>query len=152
MLNYIIIVIISVFMLARERTVRPNRMWILPAILILVIGAGIAQTFTMTSLNVVILIACTIIGIFVGIWRGKLERIRIHPTTRKITSQTPIEGVILFIFIILVRALIGYWGAEQHLVSLGNDMLMIPLVSVCVRRYYVYLKYKQFQSATNKLA
>ncbi|MEC0092307.1 hypothetical protein [Paenibacillus macquariensis] len=148
MINYLMIMIISVFMLARERVIRPKTMWITPALLVFAIGMGIASTFTVTILNITILLICTIAGFILGIWRGKIEQVRIHPTHGKVTSKTPLFGIILFLVLILLRAVIGHWGETHNLVSLGNDMLMIPLVSVCLRRYYVYLKFKQFRVAS----
>ncbi|GGH26982.1 hypothetical protein [Paenibacillus segetis] len=145
--NYLMIMVISVLLLARERVVRPHTLWILPALLTCAIGSVITSTFTLTIQNITTLLICGIAGIAVGIWRGNLERVRIHPTSGKITVQTPLIGILLFLSLFAIRAVIGYWGQSHNLVSLGNDMLLIPLVSACVRRYYVYMKFKQFKVA-----
>lgn len=151
MINYVAIIVIVVLMLSRERVVRPNRIWIMPAVLTLGIGMGVAQTFTLSSTNISMLLICSIVGMGVGIWRGKLDVVRVHPNSGKITFRTPVAGIVLFVAVIALRMLVSYWGEEHNLVQLGNDMLLIPLLSVYIRRYYVYLRYKQlFESISLK--
>lgn len=127
----------------REKKVRPTRMWIIPILLIGIMCTSILSSDKLTLLSFVLYFICLIIGIGIGIWRGKLEKIRVHHERGIVTTQSSVAGVILFLGILLLRVLAAKWGKEHAVISLTNALMFTPLGSVCARRYITFMRYKQ---------
>lgn len=143
--TFVIVLVIVLMRMGKEKEIRPSRMWITPALFIWLTFTTIAQTANLTWLSFLLYGICLVLGIGLGMWRASLEKLRIHPGTGKITSQSSITGVIVFLAAVLLRLAVGYWGREHALVSLSNALVMIPLGSVCARRYFLYLRYQNMQ-------
>jgi hypothetical protein len=129
----------------REKQIRPSRMWITPVLLILLTVSNILHSVNLTLLSFIMYFICLTIGLGLGVWRGKLEKIRVNSGTGMVTSQSSIVGIILFMGIILLRLIGSYWGKEYGVIALTNALIFIPLGSICARRYIIYLRYKQLK-------
>ncbi|CRK82003.1 DUF1453 family protein [Neobacillus massiliamazoniensis] len=145
MIDYLIIIIIISLLMLREKQIRPSRMWITPVLLILLTVSNILHSVNLTLLSFIMYFICLTIGLGLGVWRGKLEKIRVNSGTGMVTSQSSIVGIILFMGIILLRLIGGYWGKEYGVIALTNALIFIPLGSICARRYIIYLRYKQLK-------
>ncbi|WP_170970844.1 DUF1453 family protein [Paenibacillus terrae] len=140
--SYVIILVIVVFLMLKEKEIRPSRLWITPALFAYLTFSSMTGN-TLTAGSFFLYSICLLVGLAIGAWRGKLDKVRIHPVTGKATSQGSIAGVILFIVVMLLRVLAGSRGAHHTFLSLSTALLFIPLGSVIARRYFIYLKYKQ---------
>ncbi|MBW7458231.1 CcdC protein domain-containing protein [Paenibacillus sepulcri] len=143
---YLIIIVIIILRLGREREVQPSRMWITPVLYAFVIASGMVQSFQPKASTFLLYLLCLIIGLALGIWRGRVEIVRVNPATGKITSQSTAAGIALFVGAMVLRLLVEYWGKGHALVLLSNALLLIPLGSVCARRYIIYSRYRQMVS------
>ncbi|WP_193726514.1 CcdC protein domain-containing protein [Paenibacillus guangzhouensis] len=142
---YLIVVVVILLSIGKEKAIQPSRMWITPALFAWLVYSSLSQTTNLTPLSFVLYIICLAVGLGIGVWRGSLDKVRYNPSTGKITSQSSIGGVIVFLAVMLLRLAVGYWGKEHALVSLSNALLFIPLGSVCARRYVIYMKYQRLQ-------
>ncbi|KOS63496.1 DUF1453 family protein [Lysinibacillus agricola] len=142
MSSYLVVFIVIVLIMLREKQVRPARLWIIPVLLMGVMFSTISS-IKLTPLSIVMYISCLIVGLSIGVWKGKLEKIRMNHTRGIVTTQSSIAGIILFFGILLVRLFVGHWSRELALLSLTNALMFIPLGSICSRRYIIYLRYKQ---------
>ncbi|MCL1694280.1 CcdC protein domain-containing protein [Lysinibacillus sp. BPa_S21] len=142
MVSYLGVFIVIVLIMLREKQVRPARMWVIPVLLMGVMVSTISS-IKLTPLSIMMYISCLMVGLGIGVWKGKLEKIRMNHTRGIVTTQSSIAGIILFFGILLVRVLVGYWSREHALISLTNALMFIPLGSICSRRYIIYLRYKQ---------
>ncbi|MCM3290350.1 DUF1453 family protein [Paenibacillus sp. MER 180] len=143
--TFMIVLAIVLLRMGKEKELRPSRMWITPVLFIWVTFTTISQTANLTWMSFLLYAICLVLGIGLGMWRASLEKLRVHPVTGRITSQSSIAGVIIFMAAMLLRLAIGYWGREHALVSLSNALVMIPLGSVCARRFFLFLRYRQLQ-------
>ncbi|MFD3449485.1 hypothetical protein ACFDTO_33440 [Microbacteriaceae bacterium 4G12] len=143
MTNYLIILVIIILLMLREKQIRPSRMWITPVLLIWLAVSNTFNSFQLTFMYFILYFICLAIGLGIGVWRGQLEKIRVNPKTGIVTSQSSAAGVILFIGILFLRLLAGYLGKEYAVISLTNALMLLPLGSVCARRYIIYQRYKQ---------
>lgn len=73
---YVIVIILVVLRLGKEREINPSRMWIMPIIYVVLIGGGILQSLQPTVAGVLLIVLCLIAGIGLGIWRGRMEIVR----------------------------------------------------------------------------
>ncbi|TCZ79302.1 hypothetical protein E0485_05400 [Paenibacillus albiflavus] len=142
MTSYLIIVAIVILLSLREKEIRPSRLWITPALFVYLAISSMKQ-IDLTLGSLLLYLICVVVGLAIGVWRGKLEKVRINPATGKATSQGSVAGVVIFLVVMLLRLLVGSWGAHHTLLSLSTALLFIPLGSVIARRYIIYLKYKQ---------
>ncbi|GED71909.1 hypothetical protein BRE01_56110 [Brevibacillus reuszeri] len=142
MTSYLIIVVIVVLLSLREKEIRPSRLWITPLLFIYLAFSSMKQ-MDLSVGSLLLYLICLAVGLGVGAWRGKLEKVRLNSATGKVTSQGSVAGVVLFLAVMLLRLLVGNWGAHHALVFLSTSLLFIPLGSVISRRYIIYLKYRQ---------
>ncbi|MGE7908509.1 hypothetical protein [Lysinibacillus xylanilyticus] len=143
MSSYLVILLVIILLMLREKKVRPTRMWIIPILLIWITSTSILSSDNLTPKSFILYFICLTIGIGIGIWRGKLEKIRVNHERGVVTTQSSVAGVILFLGILLLRVLAAKWGKEHAVISLTNALMFIPLGSVCARRCIIYMRYKQ---------
>ncbi|KMY32922.1 hypothetical protein ACZ11_12635 [Lysinibacillus xylanilyticus] len=143
MSSYLVVFVVIILLMLREKQIRPTRMWITPILLIWIMCSSILNSDKLTPISFILYFICLIIGLGIGIWRGKLEKIRVNHERGIVTSQSSVAGVIVFLGILLLRLLAANWGKEHALIALTNALMFIPLGSVCARRYIIYMRYKQ---------
>lgn len=142
--SYLIILALIVWMSAREKTVSPGRLWIVPVLMVL----AMVPALNLASITVskgFLYILCLVAGLVIGVWRGKLEKMRIHPVSGQITSQSSVLSMIIFIIVLGLRLLAERWGQGHAMVSAANALLLIPIGSVCARRWIIYLRYQEMR-------
>ncbi|WP_068614769.1 CcdC protein domain-containing protein [Paenibacillus tuaregi] len=142
---YLIVLVIILLRLGREREVRPANMWIVPALFTYMTIGTLAETHDFTAVHILMYLMGAAVGTGIGFLRGKLERFRVHPSTGNITTQSSIGSIVLFVGVILLRLLVKYMGSADMLIPIGNALLLVSLASICTRRCYVYLRYRQLQ-------
>ncbi|MGE7999554.1 DUF1453 domain-containing protein [Lysinibacillus sp. NPDC093190] len=143
MSSYLVVLLVIILIMLREKKVRPTRLWIIPILLIWITSTSILSSDNLTPKNFILYFICLTIGIGIGIWRGKLEKVRVNHERGIVTTQSTLAGVILFLGILLLRVLAENWGKEHAVIALTNALMFIPLGSVCARRYIIYKSYKQ---------
>jgi hypothetical protein len=126
MTSYLIVLVIIIVLMLREKEIRPSRMWVTPALFVWLTFSSITQSANLTPRSLLLYLICLFVGLGFGIWRGKLEKVRFHPVSGKLTSKSSIAGVVIFMGVMLLRLLAGYWGKE-HVLSISNALLFIPL-------------------------
>lgn len=141
---YLIILIIILLRLVREREVRPSRLWLTPALFLFLVFEGISQVH-LTVMYIFVFLVCFILGAGLGMLRSKFEKVRIDPMSGKITSQSTKGGVLLFLIPIVLRLLAPYFEKEGTVILISNALLMISVGSICARRYCLYIKCRQLQ-------
>ncbi|MFF2090588.1 hypothetical protein [Paenibacillus sp. NPDC058174] len=142
MTSYIIILIVVVILSLREREIRPSRLWIMPVIFTYLAFSNVTH-LDLSFGSLLLYLLCLVIGLALGAWRGMLQKVRVNPSTGKITSQGSIAGVAVFIAVLLVKVFAEYWGAHHSFLSFSTALLFVPLGSVIARRYFIYQKYRQ---------
>ncbi|WP_314586813.1 CcdC protein domain-containing protein [Paenibacillus terrigena] len=142
---YLIVLVIILLRMGKEKEIQPSRMWITPALFVWLAYSSISHSLNLTALSFLLYLVCLVVGLGIGAWRGSMDKVRLNPSTGKVTSQSSIGGIIIFMAVMLLRLLVGYWGKEHALVSLSNALLFIPLGSICARRYVIYMKYQRLQ-------
>jgi hypothetical protein len=152
----LLIVLLIVRRNLRARTLRMERLWVYPAILIFAAGAAMAGEPFPSLVALVGFVVALIAGGAIGWWRGRLTKISIDPVTHDFTSQASIAGTILIGVVFALRygikmALSGGGSLPPglHLDVAGiTDGLMIFLAAqMSVQRVEMFLRCQKLITA-----
>ena len=149
LVNYLvplgIVVVVLVLRNARPRRLKIERLWTLPVIYVLLVGAALVEAPPpLTPTSIAILVGAAIIGAAIGWQRGRFMQIDIHPETHELTSRASMIGLI-FIFAILAvriagRDLLAGNAAQLHLplIAITDAFLLLAIAMLSVQRLEVW--------------
>lgn len=120
----------------REKTLKPKTLWIMPVLWAYMILPSIRWQ-TVDLITIVLSGLCLILGLALGIVRGKLEKMRVR-RDGSISIQGSLLSVLILIGVLALRLAANHWGETHTLANLANALLFIPLGSICARRYTIY--------------
>jgi len=115
----------------RPRTLKPQWMWVMPLLIVLLIGLGIwgsAQAPGVSHrpfgpLDYVVLALGLILGTVTGWWRGKMTTIERHADGTLKAQASPI-GLVLILALMLGRRALAAW-LEPHAADFGLNVLAV---------------------------
>jgi len=87
----------------RARTLRIERLWISPTLVLLATAAVFAQTPPPGPLAIALDAAALALGALLGWWRGRAAAFTVDPTTHVITSKVSMWGMLLILGIFALR-------------------------------------------------
>ena len=101
----LLVVGVAMFLRFRKpRALKIERLWIRPAIFLLLSLASLgALPPPATPLNILLILAAALLGGAIGWQRGRLMRIEVHPETHDISSSASPLGVIFLLALIALR-------------------------------------------------
>ncbi|GIO63880.1 MULTISPECIES: CcdC protein domain-containing protein [Paenibacillus] len=138
--TYIIIILLVIWLTARERTFRPSSMWIVP-----LLWGGMALSSipwaSVGPVEVVLFAVFAAAGLATGIIRGKMEKMRMG-MDGQVTVQGSIASILLFLAVLALRVLAQSWGQSHAFYHIANALMFMPLGSICARRYVIYRRYQ----------
>ena len=119
--NYVIPVVVLLLLAfrawrtrGRQRDIRIERLWILPALFLLIVGGGIAaQPVPLATPLIAALLVAFIAGLGFGWLRGRMTRITIAPETHVLKASTNPLGYMLIAALFLVRILARNYLTEN---------------------------------------
>jgi hypothetical protein len=89
---------------SQARKLKVERMWIRPAIVLVVLGLSVAsQPPTLDVITVVVLAILIAAGFALGMLRGRMVRVSIDPATHDLTSKQSPWGTLIFLAVMVVR-------------------------------------------------
>jgi hypothetical protein len=117
--------VIIVLRNSRPRRLRIERLWLLPAIyLVLMVLSLSAAPPPVTPVSIGLLVGGFLIGAALGWQRARFTRIDIHPETHDLTSRASPIGIIFIFAILLLR-----FGARDFLAT-HPDFLHLPVIAI----------------------
>jgi len=117
--------VIIVLRNSRPRQLRIERLWLVPAIyLVLLVSALAAAPPPVTSISIGLLVLGFVLGAVIGWQRARFTRIDIHPETHELTSRASPIGIVFIFAILLLR-----FGAKDFLAA-HPDFLHLPVVAL----------------------
>lgn len=142
----LIAIVIIVLRGVRERTLRIERMWIMPALILSVVAMTLAAQPPSSFAILVIEVFALGAGLGFGWWRGRSTKITIDPATHALASKASPLGMALIAGLFLVRfALRDYAAghAEQWRVQpaeLAEMFLLFAAGLVCAQRLEMWIR------------
>jgi hypothetical protein len=131
---------------ARARTLRMERLWIGPLLIVLLAGAGIAAAPPRTEAAIVVDIVALAFGAVLGWWRGRASRFTVDPETHVVTSRVSPWGMVLILAIFALRyglrSFLGGGATVLHLAAadLADAFLLLALGVVCAQRIEWFIR------------
>jgi len=138
----IIIILVIVWIGMRqlkERPVKINTLWIVPAFLTYACSGMIGKEFFVTSYAPIIMTIAFFVGCIVGLIRGSMTKVKFNPVTKEVTMKTSIIGFVIWISILALKLITREVSSDVDLVS--GAFLMLGLSSIVIRRVWIYFAY-----------
>jgi hypothetical protein len=142
-----VVLLVVVLRNSRPRRLRIERLWLYPAIYLVLLATTLAAAPPpVTPLSVGLLIAAFALGAALGWQRGRFMQIHIHPETHDLTSRASPIGLV-FIFGVLVlryaaRDLLAGQAGALHLpvVAIGDAFIVLAVAMLSVQRLEVWMR------------
>jgi len=125
---------------ARSRTLRIERLWISPALVMLLTVLSFAASPTPTPVGVAMDFVALAVGCGLGWWRARASRFTIDPQTHVITSKVSPAGMLLILGIFaaryLLRAFLSADATALHVsaVEASDSFLILAVGLVSAQR------------------
>lgn len=143
----------------RPRTLRPQWMWVTPAIVVPLLGLGLwasamapgAPHVTFHAADFAAFAVAAVLGGFAGWWRGKMTTIEKHDDGTLKAQASPI-GIILIIALMAGRrtlsALLEPHAAAFHLtpITIPDALLVFVLFMILAQRVEMYIRARRVQA------
>jgi hypothetical protein len=131
---------------SQARRLRVETLWIMPVVIIVLIGLALSQEGMATPLFMAIDIAALAAGALLGWWRGRLTNITVNPETHELTSRSSPIGMLLILGIFALRYGIRFYAsqgaASMHLPvnAIADAALVVTVGLVCAQRLEIALR------------
>lgn len=140
-----VVAVIIVLRNSRPRELKIDRLWMLPLVYLVLMGAALYEAPPpLTALSISLLAGAFVIGAAIGWQRARFISIHIHPETQALTSRASPIGI-LFIFAILAlrigaRDLLAGNALMLHLpvVAIGDAFVVLAIAMLSVQRVEVW--------------
>ena len=140
-----IAVIVIVLRNSRPRRLQIERLWVLPAIyLVMTISALAAAPPPVTPVSIGLLVLGFLIGAGLGWQRARFTEIHIHPETHDLTSRSsPIGIIFIFAILVLRYGAAGYLRAHPQtlgipVVAIGEALLVMVVATLSAQRLEIW--------------
>ncbi|WP_270608328.1 DUF1453 domain-containing protein [Bacillus mobilis] len=146
-MDILLVILIIVLMQSKERKVKVNRIWLVPALLCFVTIQSIIHMGQLTILQFLLFVAMLGIGLVLGVIRGKALTFRIDSETGHVLRKGNWLSTIILLIILGAKIVIkqSMLSDSTHytLMVVTNAFLCVTLGTVISRRYYIWKKYNE---------
>jgi len=131
---------------SQARRLRVETLWIMPVVIIVLIGLALSQEGMPTPLFMAIDIAALAAGAVLGWWRGRLTNITVNPETHELTSRASPIGMLLILGIFALRYGIRMYASQGAASSglpvnaIADAALVVTVGLVCAQRLEIALR------------
>ncbi|HFJ9462987.1 DUF1453 family protein [Bacillus cereus] len=151
-MDILLVVLIIVLMQSKERKVKINRIWLIPALLCFVTIQSIIHVGQITLLQGLLFVVMLGIGLGLGIIRGRALTFRFDSKTGHVLRKGNwVSTIILLVILgakIMIKQSMFSDSTHQTLMVVTNAFLCITLGTVISRRYYIWKKYNELTQKT----
>ncbi|MGX5488682.1 DUF1453 domain-containing protein [Bacillus cereus] len=146
-MDILLVILIIVLMQSKERKVKINRIWLIPALLCFVTIQSIIHAGQITLLQGLLFVVMLGIGLGLGIIRGRALTFRVDNETGHVLRKGNwVSTIILLVILgakIIIKQSMFSGSTYQTLMVVTNAFLCITLGTVISRRYYIWKKYNE---------
>ena len=142
---------------SQARNLVVERLWIMPVIIIAMIGLAISQTPPTGALGVVLDIVALAVGGALGWWRGRLTNITVDPQTHALTSKASAIGTIFILVVFGTRYALRMYASESarflhaSINDISDAVLLLAVGIVCVQRLEMWIRARRLLEAARRL-
>jgi hypothetical protein len=138
----------------RERSLKVDRLWVTPVVLLMVAGSALYANPPTTPLSYAVVAVALALGAAIGWWRGRLTRITVNPETEELTSRTSPIGVLVIAGIFLIRYGLRYLMEKNPSVVPGgapvatDGLMMLAIGAMAVQRLEMWIRAQRLLTET----
>ena len=157
MWSYLIpVIVIGLVILrnARTRTVKVERLWITPAVIMAMCIAAFASNPPPGPIGLTLDVAAVALGAALGWWRGRASRFTVDPETHVVTSKVSPAGMLIILGIFALRYLLrgavaGGGASALHLsaAEATDSFLLLAVGVVSAQRLEWWLRARKMIEA-----
>lgn len=142
----LIVVALVAWRATRTRTLRVERMWIMPALILLGVGLSLRAQGAPTPLLLTAEAIALVVGGALGWWRGRTTTISVDPATHALTSRASPIGLALIAALFVIRfGLRDYaagHAAQWHVtpIQVADVFLLFAVGLVCAQRVEMWIR------------
>ncbi len=143
----------------RVRKLRPDRMLLLPGMVVLITLFLLIEDPPRELLTMVVLAGAALLGAAVGWHRGRLTRISHDPADGSFTAEPSVAAVILLLVVFALRYGVKLWlaaspaGRHSHEAELAtNALLMSSAGLIAVQRAEMFIRCRKLMAAAGAAA
>jgi len=131
---------------SRARRLRVETLWIMPVIIIALIGLALSQEGVPTPMFMAIDLLAIGLGAMLGWWRGRLTHISVNPETHELTSRASPIGMLLILGIFAIRYGVRMYAAQGAASSglpvnaIADAALVVTVGLVCAQRLEIFIR------------
>jgi hypothetical protein len=140
-------VLIIVLRNSRPRKLNVERLWVYPAILVVMLGGSLAAAPPpVTVVGISLLVGGFLIGAALGWQRGRFTRIEIDPATHALTARASPLGMVLILAVLglkygladLVQAFPALVGVP--VLAVGDGLIALTIAMMSVQRLEMWIR------------
>lgn len=130
----------------RARRLRIETLWIMPVVILVLVGLSFSQQGIPSPLMVGVDIAALAVGALLGWWRARFTHISVDPATHQLTSRASPVGMLLVLAIFAVRYGVRLYAAQSannlhvSVNGIADAALAITVGLVCAQRLELALR------------
>jgi hypothetical protein len=131
---------------ARARKLRIETLWIMPVVILALVGLSFSQQGMPSPLMLTIDIAALATGTLLGWWRARFTHITVDPATHQLTSRASPIGMLVILGVFAVRYVVRMYAAQSasslgvSTVGVADALLVATVGLVCAQRLEVALR------------
>ena len=138
---------------SQARNLVVERLWIMPVIIIAMIGLAISQTPPTGALGIVLDVLAMAVGAALGWWRGRLTNITVNPETHALTSKASAVGMVFILVVFAARYGLRMYANESAQVlhasinDISDAVLLLAVGIVCAQRLEMWIRARRLLEA-----
>jgi hypothetical protein len=142
----LVVIALVILRSARARRLRIESLWVMPVVILAVVGLSFSQQGMPTPLMLGIDIAALVIGAALGWWRARFTHITVDPATHELTSRASPIGMLVILAVFALRYAVRMYGAQNASAlgvsanAIADAALVISVGLVCAQRLEIALR------------
>jgi hypothetical protein len=131
---------------SRARRLRIETLWIMPTVILALVGLSFTQQGVPSPLMLGLDIAALAIGGLLGWWRARFTHISVDPATHQLTSRASPIGMLVILAIFALRYGVRIYAAQSAsslgvpAIAIADALLVISVGLVCAQRLEIALR------------
>jgi hypothetical protein len=131
---------------SRARRLRVESLWIMPVMIVALIGLALWQQGAPSSQSLGFDAAALVLGSLIGWWRARFTNISVDPQTHQLTSRASPIGMLVILGVFSIRYGIRFYtaqsaGPDHTLINAIADASLVMSVGlVCAQRLEIALR------------
>jgi hypothetical protein len=128
----------------RQRSFRVGRLWVQPAVVLILVGFGLYGT-SVTTLSVAAITGGIVIGAALGIWRADTALDHVDVEGRRIMTKPNLVFALVFAATFALKAVVRH-GPGASFQEATDFVMCLTAASICAQRLWFYRMFRRAEA------